>query len=235
MTLEEIKDFLKDDKNAAEFKGFVRGMGYEGPDDIKGLKEKNEELLRKLKKEKEDAAEKQKILDNIDIDEYNDLRNKKGKETDKDAEARLQREIKKAEDRAKIAEEKESKTNAFLNSVLIRAQLSEAIDANNFDVKHKDLLLSAFSGRAKVEVDDKGYQVIIDNGDALGVPANDFFKNYATSEQGKSYLRQADNRGSGSQTYNTANAGKTMKRESFNSLSSIDQMKVIKDGVKVQD
>jgi regulator of replication initiation timing len=235
MTLEEFKEFLKDPKNAEGFKGIVKEMGYETPEEIEGLKKKNTDLILDKKKMRLEMDDVKKRLDEIDVEEYIELKSKKGKDTDKDVETRLQRDLKKAEDRAKAAEDANGKTSSFLNSVLIKAQLSDAIDANGFDVKHKDLLLSAFSGRAKVEIDDKGHNVIIDNGDTLGVPANEFFKNYAGTDSGKAYLRQATQRGSGSQSFDSGAQGKTIKREAFDNLSPADQMKAIKDGIKPQD
>lgn len=221
--LTELEEFIKDEKNAAAFKDFIKTAGYETPEEIAGLKSKNLQVILNEKKLKEKIVELEKTLDSVDIDEYNALKNKtKGKDDNPDI-TKLQREIKTlTENLTKLSEEKKTTDTKYQNSFKM-TKLNEALDANGFDPKHKSLLLSAFQGKAVIESDGANDLLIVDGGSLGQLPANDFFKKYSTSEEGKVYLRVPENSGVGRTNLQGGGSGKTITRENFNRLSAKEQ------------
>jgi hypothetical protein len=197
-TIEEIRDFLKDEKNAGAFKELVKGMGFESKEDIEGLKNNNQALIKEKQSLKAKYEDTQKVLDTIDIDEYNELKSKSSKSgKDSDELTKYQRELKKATDALEKSLESRKNIESRFHKSLIEKNLSESLDAAGFDPKHKEILKSAFQGKARIEVDNDIEKVIIDNGDGLGLPALDYFKQYAQSDFGKTYLKQPVNVGAG--------------------------------------
>jgi len=75
MTAEEFKEFLKDEKNQGVFKEIVSALGYKSEEEIKGLSDKKDELLGQLRKVKDERESLKKRVDEIDFDEYIDLKN----------------------------------------------------------------------------------------------------------------------------------------------------------------
>jgi len=198
MNIEEVRDFLKDEKNAGAFKELVKGMGFESKEDIEGLKNNNQALIKEKQTLKAKYEDMQKVLDTIDIDEYNELKSKSsktGKESDELT--KYQRELKKAMDALEKKSLESKSIESRYHKSLIERNLSESLDAAGFDPKHKEILKSAFQGKARIEVDNDIEKVIIDNGDGLGLPANEYFKQYAQSDFGKTYLKQPENKGAG--------------------------------------
>ena len=208
-TADEFKEFIKDEKNLDVFKGIVKSMGYEAPEEINGLLKKNQELILKQKKLKEDNEAIRKTLDEIDMEEYIELKEKvktSGKATDELT--KLQRDLKKLNEDLEKERFGRSESEKFLNRTLMENALIEALDSNGFDARHRDILKSAFQGKAKVEIEDGNRSVTIENGDGLSLTAKDFFKQFAQTDSGKSYLRQPDNKGAGASGFSGA-AGPT--------------------------
>jgi hypothetical protein len=229
ITIDEFKEFIKVEQNAELFKEIVKGLGYESPEEINGLLKKNQELILKQKKLREENDTIKKTLDEIDMDEYLDLKEKvKTSGTATDEMTKLQRDLKMINE--DLEKEKSGRANAelFLNRTLTENALIEALDSNGFDTRHRDILKSAFQGRAKVEIEDNSRNVVIDTGDGLSLPAKDFFKQFAQTETGKTYLRQPDNKGTGSGGFQGAGGAKTMNREQFNLLPAHEQREAAK-------
>jgi chaperonin cofactor prefoldin len=234
MTIEEIRDFLKDEKNAGEFKLLVKDLGFETPEDIQSLRKNKDELLQEKRQLKKDFEEMKKVLDEIDIDEYNELKNKKSSSSGNDEVAKLQREFKKlSEQFATTLKDKEQIENEY-NSNLKEINILSALDEIGFDPKHKELLKSAFLGKAKVETDNGKRSVIIESADGLGLPAKDYFKNFASTDQGKAYLFEPENKGANSRSF-SQNSAKAITRKMFDSLNPIEKNQIIKDGVSIVD
>ena len=42
----DLQEFLKDEKNKEQFQQVVKELGYESPEDVKGLRDKRDEIGR---------------------------------------------------------------------------------------------------------------------------------------------------------------------------------------------
>jgi hypothetical protein len=217
--LKELEEFLSKPENAEAFKSFVKPLGFETPDDISGLKAKNTELILKNKKIQENYENQKKILDDIDFEEYHTLRDKASsnpKDTD------IQRKLKKfEEDNRKMSDAMSALENEY-HGTLKSAEIEKALAP--FDDKHKELLVSAYRNKAKVEILDGKRTVIIDDGDGLGLPASEFFSKFAQSERAKPYLKTPVNAGAQSRSVNGQGAGmRTVTRKEHASMSAEQQ------------
>lgn len=227
MTIEELKEFLKDENNKAVFDELVKSIGYEPESNISGLKNKNTELLGKLKKLKDDITEKQKVLDGIDMEGYTNYVDSldKGQGGNQDL-IKIKRELKETKDEL----EKLKGIDSEYNNVLVESAISKALDENGIDQKHKSILTSAFLGKAKVEIDDNKRNVIIDD-DGLGLPPKDFFEKWTETETGKAYLTKPDNAGAGTTGFSTGGSGaRTIKTSELNALPNTER-KAISDQI----
>lgn len=195
MTPEEFKEFMQDEKNQETFKGIVSAMGYKSEEEIKGLLDKKDELLGQLRKVKDERESLKKRLDEIDIDEYIDLKNSKAKNSDKDND--LSRKLEKLTAELEAERKARTETEAEYNNTLISQALTAEI-ADKFDPAHRAILTEAFLRKAKIENENGKKAVVIDDG-KYGLPVNEFFKSFAESEQGKPYLIKPVNSGAGSQ------------------------------------
>lgn len=195
MTPEEFKEFLKDEKNQGVFKEIVSALGYKSEEEIKGLIDKKDELLGQLRKVKDERENLKKRLDEIDIDEYIDLKNSKAKNSDKDND--LSRKLEKLNAELEAERKARTETEAEYNNTLISQALTAEI-ADKFDPAHRAILTEAFLRKAKIENENGKKTVVIDDG-KYGLPVNEFFKSFADSEQGKPYLIKPINAGAGSQ------------------------------------
>ena len=194
MTPEEFKEFMKDEKNHGVFKEIVSALGYKSEEEVKGLIDKKDELLGQLRKVKDERESLKKRLDEIDIDEYIELKNSKAKNSDKDND--LSRKLEKLNAELEAERKARAETEAEYNNTLISQALTAEI-ADKFDPAHRAILTEAFLRKAKIENENGKKTVVIDDG-KYGLPVNEFFKSFAESEQGKPYLIKPVNTGAGS-------------------------------------
>ena len=208
MTAEEFKEFMQDEKNQETFKGIVSALGYKSEEEVKGLIDKKDELLGQLRKVKDERESLKKRLDEIDIDEYIDLKNSKAKTSDKDND--LSRKLEKLN--ADIEAERKARADieAEYNNSLISQALTAEI-ADKFDPAHRAILTNAFLGKAKIETDNGKKTVVIDDG-KYGLPVSEYFKTFAESDAGKPYLIKPVNAGAGAQPLSGAASKTTFKR-----------------------
>ena len=195
MTAEEFKEFMQDEKNQETFKGIVSALGYKSEEEIKGLIDKKDELLGQLRKVKDERETLKKRLDEIDIDEYIDLKNSKANKPDKDND--LSRKLEKLNADIEAERKARAEIEAEYNNTLISQALTAEI-SDKFDPAHRAILTEAFLRKAKIENDNGKKAVVIDDG-KYGLPVNEFFKSFAESDQGKPYLIKPVNTGAGSQ------------------------------------
>ena len=231
MDINDFQEFLKDEGNKKVFADAAKTLGFESQDEVQGLKAKNYELLGNNKKLKEQMSDIQKKLDSIDIDSYNDYVNKISQSGKPDDEiAKLKRDLQTAIKQNEEYKSKHSALETELNSSTINSTLSSVFDEIGIDPKHKALLLEAYRGKAKTETTDSGRTVVIDTGDSLGLPANEYFKKFAESENGKLYLKQPENTGANSSRFTgTANTQKITQTD-FNNLQPKEQSEFMKKG-----
>ena len=225
MTLEELKEFLKDENNKVVFDEIVKSLGYKSQEEIEGLVNKNEQLLKKLVKKKEEFAEKQKLLDSIDVEAYNDYVNSEGDPKRGNSELnKIKRELKEAQDKV----EKFSKIESDYNNSLKLSAIKDALIENKIDSKYTEILTSHFTGKAKVEIDDDSRSIVIEDDDGLGQSPNEYLKKWVETEKGQAYLAKPENTGAGSTGF-SGSGGKSIKASELNSLSNNERKAISSD------
>lgn len=232
MELKDLQEFMQKEENKAAFTELVKALGYETPDDIEGLKKKNRELIGKNQELKKSIDENNKILDSIDLEEYNTLKQSKTGKAGDDELNQLKRELKKAQDKLEAEVKRAGELETGYHSTLKEAAIQKALVDNKFSDQHFSLLKSAFLGKAKVEQDNGSYGVVIDNGDGIGLPVSEFFKTFSQSDQGKAYLQTAQNAGAGTRPF-TGTGPRTMSMSDFNSMSTTDRNTFMEAGGKI--
>lgn len=231
MNLEDLQEFIKDEKNAGAFKDIVKALGYETPDDISGLKSNRDEFRRKYEKIRTDYEEMQKKLADIDIDEYHTLKESKGKKPDDDY-TKLQREHKRLQDQLKFDQEEKTKLQTAYHNTLRESALSKALEANKF-TQHNKLLTDAFLGKTTIEIID-GRPIVSVISDDMQIEISDYFKKFANTEIGKMYVDKPVNSGAGSQNISGSGNAKTMPRTEYDKMSSSERMEYTRQGGTIQ-
>jgi len=237
MELKDLQEFIKDEKNAGSFKEMVKALGFETPDDIKELKTKNNEVILRNKKLQEDYVTLKKSVDEVDMEEYSELKKQKESSGSKgtDEVQKLKRDLQKVTDLLNNKSKSEEKVNQELNETLIKTEIINNLGLHNFDNKYYETILPYFLGKARVEVDNGKRSVVIDNGDGSGLSPKEYFQKYSETDTGKSYLRQPDNRGAGSQSFNGGGGSKTMSRDSWEKMSPESRSSAVKSGITITD
>jgi predicted RNase H-like nuclease (RuvC/YqgF family) len=232
----DLQEFLKDEKNKEQFQQVVKELGYESPEDVKGLRDKRDELLGKVSKYKSTISEyekkleeKEKMLDKFSGLDYTEIDKSKGS----DELSVLKRKVAKYEEDFSLTKKERDALEAELNNTLIKNTLLSTLDEVGIDPVHKNLIISAHMPRAKVEKGDNGREVVIDDGGGLGLPAKEYFKKFTESEAGKIYLKQAENKGSGASKFSGASSGKTISESEFKNMPAKDRPEFIKNGGKI--
>ena len=230
---EELREFLNDSENQDLLVELAKEKGFKTDDEITGLKNKNLEILSEKKELKKKYDELKKTIDSVDIDEYNLLKEQVENSQGKDQKVtKLERDFKRLEEQLKKEQEQKNEVAKKYRSTLKKIKIVEALDNNNIDPQHKDIILSAFSGRAEVEEDG---EVLITNGGGLGQPVNEFFEQWV-AEDGKRYLKEAQSTGTKSNDGNPTKHSKTIKRSDFEGMNPQQQAKIATDQtVKIID
>ena len=226
VTSESLAEYLQDDNNQKSFQEIVSKLGYEKSDRIKHLESSAFGKIRKLENENKELKN---VLDNVDLEEYTKL-----KETVKlDEVETLKRTLSKTQKEAEFLKTSLSQVQGNFHAKLTEAALNDAIDSSGFDAKHKPLLRDAYIKKAFVRQGDNNQEHIFINSDDGEIPVSEYFKKFAESEMGKSYLRQPDNRGAGQ--VNGSGGAKDITRSAFNALSPMEQMTLVRSGVTPRD
>lgn len=233
----DLQEFLKDEKNKEQFEQVVKELGYESPEDVKGLRDKRDELLGKVSKYKSTLSEyekkleeKEKMLDKFSGLDYTEI---DGKSKGSDELSVLKRKVAKYEEDFSLTKKERDALEAELNNTLIKNTLLSTLDEVGIDPVHKNLIISAHMPRAKVEKGDNGREVVIDDGGGLGLPTKEYFKKFIESESGKVYLKQTENKGSGASKFSSAGSGKTISESEFKNMPAKDRPEFIKNGGQI--
>lgn len=238
ITKEDFVDFFSKEENKGAFEEIAKSQGFETPDDIQGLKVKNQESQKKYQKIRDERDSLQKKLDTFDIDEYNELRDQKSKNSKdpgSDELNKIQRDLKKANMELENEKKSRSDIESFLNNTLKETALIKALNENGFDDKHKNLLTDAFSGKAKIEIDGGKRSVVILDGEGFGLPASEFFKNFANSDSGKGYLKEPVNKGGNSASFQGGENMATITRAEYNKNPDKYGQKSARGEIKIVD
>lgn len=233
MTLEELKEFMQDENNAAAFNEIVKAAGYETPDDIQGLKRNNQELKLEKQKIRSEYENLKKKIDEIEEQRYIEGDGQKGESKNAELE-KMKRELARMTEKINTTESRASQIESEYHSTLKESILSNTLESLGFK-QHKELLKSAFQGKAKVEIDGNKKIVLIDTGDGIGLPADEFFKQYSTTEQGKMYLDKPVNAGAGAHGFTGSSGSKVMSIEAFNQLPAKQRSAYVASGGEVKN
>jgi len=226
ITKEDLAEYLQDENNKTEFNELAKSLGYETPEDIEGLRNKNNEVILKLKKEKEERTKLQKTLDEINLDEYYEYKN--GADSNGKAQAQANALQKKLES---LIQEKTDIESKYMSSQ-IESQLSQALEATGFKT-HKGILKQALQGKAKVENDNGKPIVIIEDENGLPLPVKEYLISFANSEDGKRYLDQPENKGAGSQNISGTSGSRQVTEDDFKKMSPKERASFIQSGGKI--
>jgi hypothetical protein len=199
--MEQLKALLETEEGKAEFSALVKEMGYLAPDEFSGLKNKNDELLGKYVQQKNKLKELEKTLDSIDVDEYIALKESAGNQPQGGTAAKVEREISALKKALEKIEAEKTTYKSQYESQLLSSSLSSALDKANIDNIHKELLLTAYKSKAKIE----DGSVYID-ADGLPKTPEEYFSEWTQTEQGKAYIRKPENTGANAPRF-SGNAG----------------------------
>lgn len=227
--LKKVKKLMADGKEEEADKVFQDYMDSE----VKGLKTKNEELLGKLKEEKESRKEMNNRLTALE------------------------------EEKQKIEEEKVAKSGDIEKvKQTLQEKFNKEIKAKNDEITKKDGLLKTHiinegltNALVKAKVNpnlmeaaqamiQRKYQGEIGENDGKpfakfdGKAVDQFVTEWAQTDAGKHFVTADGNSGGGSNGANgtgnaSANNVKTMKRTEFDALSASDKSKISIEGVKL--
>lgn len=238
MTVEEFKELIQNPEAAKDLIPILKAAGFETPEDIQGLKAKNNEILLKMKKINEEKTNLQKLIDDVDYQEYLAKKENPDNSVNNAAQGtgnaefdKLQLAMKKltldfeklAKEKEKIAEEKNKIESTFFQD-RIDTQLSTALDIAGFDPEHKSLLQQALRGKAKIENNDGKYIAVLEDENGIPLPAKEFAIAFASTDSGKRYLKKPENRGANSQNINGGSTNsKQISREQFEKMTPAEK------------
>lgn len=223
ITKEQLIEALKDDAGKAAFSEVVSELGFKSADDIKGLENKNRELLGINKKIKDEYNDFKTRYDGIDPEAYQSVMSKTQKpDVSNDVEIR-----KIKQQLEQIAKEKdEYKTK--LEGTTKKSSIYGAISKAGFDARYNDALYALFDRQAKVQQDGNGnYSVIVDDGTSVD-SIEDYITKYSKSDNGKAFMPIPDHKGAGSKGF-AGSTSKTMKRSDWEQLSGTEKVKAGKE------
>jgi len=222
MTTEELKKALESDEGKKLLSSIVE-------DATKGLKDKNDELLGKLKDKDEDKKNLESRLDALESDKQkaeDDAATKSGdvEKIKANLEERHTRQM--AEKDAEI-----EKLNGQLHTHVVGEGLTQALSKANVASNYMDAAKALIKSQYEGEIgDNDGKPFAKFDGKAV----DEFVTDWAQSDAGKHFVTAGGNSGgssNGASGKGKAGTGKTMTRESFDALSPAEKSKASIEGV----
>lgn len=207
--------------------------------EVKGLKDKNTELLGSLKKQKEENADFSKRLEKLEEEKEAieaEKANKSGdiKKITEDLEKKHRKEIEKLTNQLTEKDGELTAKNKLLNTHVIGEGLTAAL----VKAKVKPEFMAAAKAVIQAEhagevVDDNGKPVAKFNGKAV----EEFVTGWSQTDAGKHFVSAEKNSGGGSNGANGSGKAstnvKTMKHSEFNTLPFAERSKVSIEGVQL--
>lgn len=196
-------------------------------EDIAGLKNKNSELLGKMKA----AEEARKALESqVDIEEYKRLKEEAAQrtlESEEEAEKRakeqknidflIEREKNKLIGAQKKWESEKSEYEKQIQGItskyhqkLIDLALTDHLKSVHVGDKYLKFVKSSFLGKAGVELGDDGNEKVIINQDGAAIPIKDYIATWSEEDEAKSVIVPPTNGGGGS---HGSSGGKNVSRK----------------------
>jgi hypothetical protein len=218
----KLDEFLKDPEAKKEYDAAVAAAI---DTEVKGLKDKNKELLGKAKNAEAKVDEIQAQLDEISAE---------GSKSSADIEKQLKlRDEKHARELAKIREGKES-ADKRLNQLLIDNGLTKALTEAGVAPQLMEAATALIKTKIKHEIVDIDGEPVAQFD---GKPVGDFVKSWTQGDHGKHFTAAPKNDGGGAKGSDGKSQGsvKTITRSDFSALDPAAQMKHVKDGGKITD
>lgn len=213
--------------------------------EVKGLKEKNTELLGKLR----EASDKAKSLDGLDIPKLREMQERLEKDEDAKlfAEGKANVVIDKYTQRMRERHENEMKTKDL--SIKEQREIADRYRASVLDNQIRTVTTGLHKGavedalllaRTIFSLDDKGNAVKMDSEGRPEI-GKDGVSPFSPAEwielqkELKPHWFPAGSSGSGSSGAGAGSGGKTMSRANFDRLPGTDQVKLVRSGIKIID
>lgn len=243
--MEEFLSRLEETLNGVEgidltaIKEEANKINREFNDEKTRLVNKNQELLSDLKKAKKAKDEAKNKLEEIDIDEYNRLKEEEENRIlngDKgsanvnidDIKDKLERKYKaiidKKDGEIKTLSESVKQKDNVINSTLIENEISKQL-ASGLKIRDefKPMLTDYFKSKSFVEDDGEDKTIFIK--DKTGdTPISTFFEYWGNSEEAKSYLKAEETSGAG-----TSGSKKFTKTKSFSEMTPAEKVALFKN------
>lgn len=230
LTKEQVAEYLKTDEGKEEFKSIAKEFGFEDEDSVKGLKDKNRELLGKMKVIKSEKEKYESLLGDVDEDtilKALDLA-KKGEDN---ADDKTKREIEQYKLQAEKYNNELQALKVKANNRAIEAELSRSFVANNIDPLHHDILTSAIKSKLKVEEVDGKESIIYDDG-LYGKPFDEYMGEFVKGS-GQAYIKKPANAGSNSHSMSGGASSVYTREDLKDSTKSREYYKALKEGKSV--
>lgn len=226
LTKEQIDEALQSDAAKQAIQASVEKQ-------LEALKNKNDELLGKLRGEKDKRSDLEKRLDAIEADKIKAQETAAAKTGDIEK-LRETLEGKYSKQLEALTAEKE-RLNKQLNSHVLGEGLTQSLVKSKVSPHLMDAAKALINTSHKaevIEVDGK-IQARID-----GVPVSDFVTSWSQSDTGKHFVVADGNSGGGSNGANgrgDAAAGKTVKRDAFEQMTASQRAETFKSGATIID
>ena len=216
----------------------VEGIDFEALEaqynkDVSGLKDKNTEVISSEKKLKDQMKEMQDKLGKLNPDEYERLK-KEAEDREAEAEALAVEKAKKENDfsalldreKAKLvkAEEKAKERELELtnkigeitgkfHSKLVSLEIADRLKEVHVNDKLMGYVKSSFLGKAAVELDDNGKEVVVFKEGDASIPAKEFVSSWSETDEAKAVIVPPSSVGGGGQGSGASGASKFQQLE----------------------
>ena len=203
MNIEELKQALATDEGKALLREHVEKA-------TDGLKNKNTELMGKLKKSKEQKDELSTRLDDLELKsiEGEDGEARKSGDVEKQiqiAVAKKDKELKALKEELDDYSQKLTASDTMLRNKIIKEGLSDALIENNIAKQHYKAISALLKSEYDIGISDAEGDLKPVVGD---VPLNQVVKEWSQGDTGKQYVAAANNNGGGAKgSGGTANGG----------------------------
>lgn len=203
MNIEELKKAIE----SGEGKALIDGIVEKATD---GLKNKNSELIGKLKKQKEEKDEISSRLDELELKSIEGDNDKAKKEGDIEKQiqialAKKEKELKTLKDQLDESNEKLNKSHKVLHSKIINEGLSNSLIENNVAKQHYKAVSALLKSEYNIEISDNDGDLkpVVD-----GVSLNEIVKKWSQGDTGRQYVAAPNNNGGGAKgSSGNANGG----------------------------
>lgn len=233
MEKEQILEYLKSDEGKEVMSDIKSEFKLADDDSILGLKNKNRELLGKLKEEKTAKEKYEKLLDGVDEDVLINTidKVKSGKVVNEDDNAKALRELNLYKQEAEKYKNDYISIKKKAEKGLIQSTLQKAFVKHNIDSAHYDILSEALINKLKIEENEGKENIIFDDGE-YGKPFDEYMDEFVKTK-GEYYVKKPVNSGANSKNLGGSNQSAFTKTDLQDPVKQKEFYKRLKNGEKV--